>query len=148
MKNVKGITYAALKMAKNKGNSQEDAEDFAQFCLIQYSVNRKATMDNIFTDWMRTLYGRPEGKTNKLRLQELRYYKSVDDSAFSIKQTPTYSEFKSLMTLLAGDERAIAIMYYEFEYTLLEIAHFYGVAECRMSQRLTEIREKLRNAIR
>jgi DNA-directed RNA polymerase specialized sigma24 family protein len=139
------ITYEAKRTAKTYGFSDEYAEDFAQFALLYISKGRKATVAQLWVDFLRHEFGKKNEEHHEAKLAEkLGYLEMTNIREDFSRYEPTLSSVgKECQSKLHGIERAVfTLLCYGF--TLEEIGDMFGVTEGRIGQHMMEIKKKLR----
>lgn len=146
---IKKIQERARKHARARGYSQH-ADDFAQEAIIKLLADRRATIDQLFIDFLRHEYGdtrspggRGRSRANHTR-QSLDEPQNGKEDGLSLHELiagpggDTNSErgnWKSRVNL-RGRDALIFEMRFDLEMSELEIAEALGVTESRICQLL------------
>jgi RNA polymerase sigma factor (sigma-70 family) len=140
---IKILTKSAYRVAGSYGRT-EMAEDFIQEMFIQYHNGRKATVSQLFIDYLRSECGstRPD-KNIRASTYNLKNPGPMTEEAMNVPiEQEQNNDFKELTEKLKGEYRTISILYYQWGFTLKEIGHTLGLSESRISQKFKEIEEK------
>lgn len=150
---VRQIASKTRQWASDNG-FEMDTEDMTQYVLLRLSQQRKASVKNICIDYVRSVYGRTGSKPNKNqqdKTNEKRFYAAIDDELhgrdIEFKMNLQALDFNIFQEYLESKERAILTLRFKWGMTETEIADCFGVSEGRVSQKLTEIKEKLKDFI-
>lgn len=147
---IKKITKQAKRWA-HSNNFSELAEDMAQDVVISRLKNEKTKISFLCVDFLRKQHGRKNSKTNSLRFEEKVMYVPLTD-----QNTPTEDNVKNLNSAIDFDkykhyldsrDRAIFILKFKWNLTETEIAECFGVSVGRISQKLSQIKERLASVV-
>lgn len=123
------------------------AEDFAQDALICIVQGRKATIDQLFVDFMRKTLGRRDKRPYKLRAGYEIPLEHPNRHAARSQSPDDDLQFHHLLAFINGKERAMIILLYKWEFTLREIGDTFGVSESCVCMRMKRIHEKIRKKL-
>lgn len=150
---VRQITYTAKEWARANG-LHTDTEDMVQYVLMRLSQNRKASVRLICIDYVRSMYGRTGSrpyKNQKNKANEKRFYSEITDEAHGLEIAYNMDlgalDFNKFQDYLESKERAMLTLRFKWGMTETEIADCFGITEGRVSQKLSEIKEKLKDFI-
>ena len=138
----------AYSYAKSRRSTESEAQDFAQTATISIVGGRKATMEQLYTDYLRSVAGdvrHPNSMMNKTS-----HYGDMVEIENMLPNHPTGAEacdFGAMIQTTKGEERAMLVLKYQWDLTEKEIGYCLGVSEGRISQRLTEIKKKLKKRL-
>lgn len=150
---IREITIKA-KMWANCNGFASDAEDIAQHVLIRLYKKRKAAVDRICIDYVRSAYGRTDKRAYKnqaAKSNEKRFYSQITDENDSLetsyKMNTDNLDFNEFQAYLESNDRAIVTLRFKWGMTEKEIADCFGMSEGRICQKLKEIKIKLESKI-
>jgi DNA-directed RNA polymerase specialized sigma24 family protein len=117
------------------------AEDFAQEVCLAISKGRKASMKQMFIDFLRREYGdyRFAGGDKKAASVRMLASPLAIERLSKEYGRPAIEMAKSLRYI----ERSLVILHYDWGFTVEEIAHCFGVGEPRIRKRLERLLDKL-----
>lgn len=120
----------------------ELCDDFIQFAAEALLRGRKATVKQLFTDFIREEYGDSRYQTHaKISPKHLVGLDQVDFGSYDDKH---HSEYNFLLNSYKGTDRVILVLYFEWDMSLKEIGHTLGISEGRVSQILKTLTKNLR----
>lgn len=142
------------RVAKRRGNSEEDAEDFAQFSVEKWLSGRKATVDQLYTDFLRQTYGDsrlPGGRARSVaRLTE----SSVCDFQIAGDRFADFPDSKTHVRdgirFLGGEskiDRACYLLFYMWDFSAEEVGALFGFTAKAVHQRIGVIQKRLKKRI-
>lgn len=134
---IKGIATAKVKSF----GRPELADDFVQFTLEALLRGRKATVAQLFIDFVRQEFGDNRAKENR----EFKFNNSVEWEEYMDQEVLDQHDldFTRIVDKFEGTDRSILILHYVWGMTLKEIGYAIGVTESRVCQMKTEIDKKL-----
>jgi hypothetical protein len=145
-------------VAKKNGRP-ELAEDFAQEVLLAVTQGRRATVDQLFVDYLREQFGSSRNPGGRARQMAGRRTVSLDEEVgeegSSIlrheliggteRDLPSLGDRGRSAHLFAGIEADIYQMIFVEEQTLDQVGDHFGVSESRISQRVNSMRTRIRD---
>ena len=138
----KRIQLRARIMARAVGcpDLADDIFQEVQLGYIRKGAVRGQTVNQAVTDAIRRLLGdkkwRGQERFKQVPLTE-RLHPQVEQDLSGLLSD-------EILRDLASEDRALLILYAQWEMTLVEIGHIFGVSDRWASIRLTEIRERLK----
>lgn len=121
------------------------ADDFAQEAAFALSRGRKATFEQLFTDFLRTGYGDTRSNSGAARSRATLTAKTIDTHDFGGLPTAIARDWRMPIIdrkhfkFWDTTERCIAILRFEWGFSEAEIADCFGVTESRVCQRIKRI---------
>lgn len=141
----KSLWNYAVRYATRMG-FRNDAEDFAQECLLKIQSGRRSSVENLFIDFIRSQQGRFKEKRTAKAREMLSY------DLFNERVHGRIEEGNSLTVSLAenldGQEKAIFCLRYLWGFTELEIAYCFGLTEYAVCHRLRKTRKILKDSVK
>lgn len=144
---VKKYRQASGYAARRGCSKVQDREDFRGFVAERILRGRKATMEQLFCDFVRENLGR--GRFNALGFSRgWKRFESLSGREISESGDGTSGDYQKLLGALSrikgkGIPRAIVVLAAEWGLSGREIAHCFGVDPSRISQRLKDVRSCL-----
>lgn len=130
--------------ARGRGYPQL-ADDFSQEAIAKYLQGRKATFEQLLTDFLRAEYGDTRPHNCNARSRATHGMQSLDTHDFGNLPVAIGSfgrDADGIREYLGGlepDQRCIIILRYVWSFREAEIADCFGVTESRICQRLKRI---------
>lgn len=150
---IKELQGKALAQAIRWGYSQ-DAEDFAQDVLIKTLTGRKATIEQLFIDYLRQHYG--DSRSSQFELKRAARFARTDEEGgkenldfvadsrgFETSASEQFDDFAVSGLLTAGERETYERL--AAEERPFEIAAAMGVSQSRISQIRKNLRKKHEN---
>lgn len=141
---MKELIDRAKSYAESKGY-HELADDFSQVAAMALYRGRKATLPQLFTDYLRQEKGDPRSVRYEMYRSE--YAAWLD---YTMHEQETHSPVMSTvawedsLSELEPVTRACLVLSYEWGLTLKEIANCFGLSEGRISQVMTKVKQELK----
>lgn len=146
----------AIYVAKKNGRP-ELAEDFAQEVLLAITQGRRATIDQLFVDYLRSQFGRSGTPGGRARQMAASRTVSLDEEVGEEGSTvlhhelvgrpggdlPDLEHHGGSAFLFGGVEATIYQVVFLEERPLIEAAEVLGVTQSRVSQRVNSMRRRI-----
>lgn len=119
--------------------TKEHAEDFAQWAVLKFIEGRKASVPQLYVDFLRLELGdgRTKGKRPKACSDTVleKIPAKAKDTDFSGGQLESF-------------DRALVFLIYKWGFSEVEVAECFGVGKSRVSQRLKRVKKELKGKLR
>lgn len=154
----RAIWGKAKGLACARGHS-EFAEDFAQEACIAIAAGRKATLDQILTDFLRRYHGDLRTSSGRQRAYASCYAKSIweregDDGLALVERIGSPGGLPETRggnwrarVRLTGRDATLCDLIYDQELSRTESAELLGVTESRVSQMMSRIEKVIQQAM-
>jgi DNA-directed RNA polymerase specialized sigma24 family protein len=139
---AKRIWARAYQRAKRLGFG-DYAEDFAQDVLVSFlkkKCKKGQLIDHAVIDAARKTLGRDHQKLK----DALRLWKELEVLNLSSRQEMRWTEFSERIEGLGSELKTVALLYFWWGYTLLEVGQYFGYSEALAWQRVVAAESKLR----
>lgn len=125
-----------------KFNKPELADDFVQFSAEALLRGRKATVGQLFIDFIRQEFGdsRKTKRPERLKFNNSLQWEDWMDQEVVDKHD---LDFTKMVDKFEGMDRSILILHYVWGMTLKEIGYAVGLSESGVSLRFTDINKRL-----
>ena len=141
----------AMAVAAESG-FHSHAQDFAQEVCLKVSQGRQTTLDNLLTDFLRHYFGDNravhQDRVEAKREIESRYADLKTNDRTPAQEHMSEMDFFAHLKGLEVQERAMLVLRFKWDLSLMEIGEVMGVSESRISQQLTATLAKLRKRLR
>lgn len=156
---IRQFQFECKQHARRRRYPQE-ADDFAQEAAIAFVRGRKATIEQLFIDYLRARHGDarargycpgPGAKNREISLDE----RKADTDGLSLLDTiaasghdprPEPYDWRSRANLSLRDE-VICQLYFDDEIVLAEIGEMLGITESMVSQRLKRVKKEIESVV-
>lgn len=135
---IKKVWSSAKNYARSMGLIDE-CEDFAQIATMELLGGRRASVQQIYIDYLRRKLGRSNRK-NELNFS----LSSVEDIEKKIEDSILFDD---LVGKLKRRDRNIYILYYRWGLYEREVAQIIGISESRVSQILKAGHKKMKTEL-
>ena len=134
----------AMGIARAKGFDYL-AEDFAQWACLKITQGRKAPLNRLLIDFMRSELGtQNRTPTGKRVLSERKSVQSVEKIAAAQPDIEGMIDFNNLRECLSRTDRIIITLFYVYDFPLAQIGDVLGLSEGRVSQLLAVAHDRIR----
>jgi len=124
-----------------------DAEDFAQEVCLAYVRGRKATISQLFTDYLRQWYGDTRTLGGRIRSRATLFYENEPERCSDGMLGPDGDNWQCVVGFLKGSDKCIITLKYKWGLSEAEIGNCFGVTESRICQRIKGIQGRIRKRI-
>lgn len=129
-------------IATRRGYSQF-ADDFAQEVALLFleRPNRHSTLDQFFTDFLRSSFGDIRSRSGRARHREIRQYTDITARRHPTTEQRYDDRLRVVIAQLSGITKSAAELFLT-DLNLEEIGQKLGVTESRISQLINGIKDK------
>lgn len=124
----------------SKFNKLDLLDDFIQFAALAILRGRKATVKQLFVDFIRNTYGDTRFASAKFNFKHCVQFEPAihGESTFMESKIDfdTCIDYVETSALLGPRYAAILVLYFKYDYNLADIAKTHGISEGRVSQLL------------
>ena len=145
------------KLAILRGHKQV-AEDFAQYAALRVFQGRKATVEQLLIDYLRSEYGCTGIRSNSkqlLKCNERKHATPIDNenpiedfARRNSNHVRSFRDFEPFFKFISQIDRSILKLFYEWGFDESEIADCFGVTKSRICQRLQRVQSSLSKIIK
>ena len=134
---LKGIAKALTKRF-NKPELTDDLVSFASEAIVR---GRKATVKQLYVDFLRQEFGDSRGLSSTFKLANALEWEDYMD----MEVLDSHSvDFNKIVNSFKGEDKAVLVLYYQWSLTMKEIGNVFGCSEASISIRFKEINNKLK----
>jgi len=138
-KDIQKIWFMCRHYAEQRGFAN-DAEDFAQIATMKIINGKRASLSNMFIDFVREKMGR-HPSTKKIKAQERFFYEEICEKKIVAKTDK--SRVVPMMDVLKDKNRVVFGLKFIFGFEAKEIAWLFNVKEELIWFWLSEIKKVL-----
>lgn len=145
------IYRSALSYARRHGKS-DDAEDFAQECVI-YALNNRTDAVFVarrFSDYLRCNYGRTGTPGGDVKRRATTKFKEFDEQHFGTESSdgPDFIEARRYLVGISRYEKLIYVLHHKHGIPQDTLADSQGVSPSRISQILVRIQKTINKNVK
>lgn len=145
------LSDLACRLTKNF-NRSDLSDDFTQYAVEHLLNGRKATMKQLFVDFIRQELGDSRASGDALyktgapkKIKQFTLWEEYMDKSAEDKHNFDYN---AIVDKLEGPQRTMLVLYYEWGFELKEIGKALGVSESRVSQVLKQLNVDLKKKLK
>lgn len=146
---------ACLNYARHY-NRPDDADDFAGWACLKVFEGRKASIKNLFIDYLRNEYGSTgllRHTDNPRKIKKNMCKQSIDDTAVNLnlraasRTERNFGDSEYLLKNLSRYERTVLILREIWGFDEKEIAYCFGITESGICLQLKKIQSRLQKVV-